>query len=378
MKLHPYKSYNQAVQVPFFSLQSVQDKINALLFDRMKCVIDKKDFILGKEVSDFENEYAKFSAADFCVGVANGLDALKICLRCLEIAEGDEVIVPANTYIATILAVLEVGAIPVLIEPDVNTYNITSYGIAQAVTGITKAIIPVHLYGQPCDMTGIEKLAKQHGLHIIEDNAQAQGARFNGQLTGSFGQINATSFYPSKNLGAMGDAGAITTNNSKLADKARVLRNVGSIVKYHHLLRGYNSRLDTLQAVVLSCKLPYLNEWNNERKQIAQRYFNNLKSHAAVHLPGLITGAQHVYHLFVIRHQRRDRLQQHLLQHGIQTLIHYPIPPHLQPALAYLGYKKGDFPVTEDLAKTCLSLPLFIGMTDDQVDYVSEKIISFR
>jgi len=365
------------VQVPFYSLQSVQDKINTSLFERLRSVIDKKDFILGKEVTDFENEFARYCQTQYCVGVANGLDALKICLRCLEIGNGDEVIVPANTYIATVLAVLEAGATPVLVEPDKHTYNISAENIALKITTSTKAIIPVHLFGQPCNMHAIVKSAQQHGVYIIEDNAQAQGARFNKQVTGSFGQINATSFYPSKNLGAMGDAGGITTNDSELADKARMLRNVGSSVKYHHQLEGYNSRLDTLQAAVLISKLPYLNEWNNERKHIATRYCNNLKDEKSLVLPGLIQGAEHVYHLFVIRHKQRDRLQQYLTDHGIQTLIHYPVPNHLQPALAHLGYKKGDLPITEELANTSLSLPLFNGITDAQIDYVSEKIISF-
>ena len=365
------------VQVPFYSLKSVQEKINNGLLLKIKDVIDRTDYILGKEVIEFENSYAQYSETSFTIGVGNGLDALKICLRSLEIGKGDEVIVPANTYIATILAVMDVGAIPVLIEPDATTYNITAAGIAKAITNKTKAIIPVHLYGQPCQMDEIAKLARQHSLYIIEDNAQAQGARFNNQLTGSFGQINATSFYPSKNLGAMGDAGAITTNDDELADKARVLRNVGSSAKYHHQLAGYNSRLDTLQAVVLGSKLPYLNEWNTERQKIAARYFNNLKSTAGIILPGLIEGAEHVYHLFVIRHTQRDKLQQYLLQEGIQTLIHYPIPPHAQPALAHLGYKKDEFPVTTVLSQACLSLPLFVGITDAQIDFVSEKIISF-
>ena len=365
------------MQVPFYSLQSVQDKISARLTSGMTAVINQNAFILGKEVADFENEYALFSETKFCVGVGNGLDALKICLRCLNIGTGDEVIVPANTYIASILAVLNVGAKPVLVEPDPNHYNITATGIAAAITNKTKAIMPVHLYGQPCNMSDIMELAQKHSLYVIEDNAQAQGARFYNQLTGSFGQINATSFYPSKNLGAMGDAGGITTNSAELAEKARMLRNVGSSAKYHHQLAGYNSRLDTLQAVVLSCKLPYLHEWNNDRKNIAARYFKNLNNCTQVTLPGLIPGAEHVYHLFVICHQQRNRLQQHLLQQGIQTLIHYPVAPHLQPALQQLGYKEGDFPIAETFSKTCLSLPLFVGMTDTQVDYVSEQIISF-
>lgn len=366
------------MQVPFYSLQSVQAKINTDLLHRLSSVIDRKDFILGKEVSDFENEFAQYCQTQYCIGVANGLDALKICLRSLAIGKGDEVIVPANTYIATVLAVLEVGAIPVLVEPDKHTYNISAENIAPAINAKTKAIIPVHLFGQPCNMDAIGKLAKQHTLYIIEDNAQAQGAGFNKQPAGSFGQINATSFYPSKNLGAMGDAGGITTNDNELAGKARMLRNVGSSVKYHHQLEGYNSRLDTLQAAVLSCKLPYLNEWNTDRKRIAARYLNNLKDEKNIVLPGLIEGAEHVYHLFVIRHKQRDELQQYLSGQHIQTLIHYPIPNHLQLALAHLGYKKGDLPITEELADTSLSLPLFIDITDAQIDYVSDKIISFN
>ena len=366
------------MEIPFFSLQAVQDRVGTTLIQQINSVIERKDFILGAEVSNFENEYARFCKTKFCVGVGNGLDALKISLRCLDIGKGDEVILPANTYIATVLAVLEVGAMPVLVEPDETTYNIVSTGIEPFITPKTKAIIPVHLYGQACNMDDIEKLAQLRNLFIIEDNAQAQGSGFKNRLTGSIGHINATSFYPSKNLGAMGDAGAITTNNNELADKVRLLRNVGSIQKYKHELVGYNSRLDNLQAAILSCKLPYLNEWNNERKQIAIRYINNLSGCSSVTLPELADGADHVYHLFVIRHKQRDELQKYLLQHQIQTLIHYPVPPHLQPALKDLGYKKGALPVTEEISKTCLSLPLFIGMTNEQIDFVSEKIISFE
>ena len=365
------------MQIPFFSLQAVQDKIGPALFQKVQTVIHNKEFILNNDVIVFENEYAAFSNTTYCIGTGNGLDALKICLKCLDIGEGDEVIVPAHTYIATILAVIEVGAKPVLVEPDKDTYNISPASIAAAITANTKAIIPVHLYGQACDMDPIEVLAKKHHLFIVEDNAQAQGGNYKGRATGSMGNINATSFYPTKNLGAMGDAGAIATNSKKLDEKARRLRNVGSVTKYHHDILGYNSRLDTLQAAILSCKLPYLNEWNTERKRIAQRYINNLKNCNPVILPGLIAGADHVYHLFAIRHSKRNALQQYLSQQGIQTLIHYPIPAHLQTALASLGYKQGDFPVTEELSDTCLSLPLFIGMTDAQVDFVSEKIISF-
>ena len=366
------------MQIPFFSLQAVQDKIGDALFQKVQKVINNKEFILNHDVVAFENEYAAFSNTAYCVGTGNGLDALKICLKCLDIGEGDEVIVPAHTYIATILAVIEVGAKPVLVEPNKDSYNMSPAAVASAITAKTKAIIPVHLYGQACDMDAIEVLAKKHNLFMVEDNAQAHGGNYKGRATGSMGEINATSFYPTKNLGAMGDAGAITTNNKELAEKARRLRNVGSVAKYHHEILGYNSRLDTLQAAILSCKLPYLDEWNAERKRIAQRYINNLKNCNTVVLPGLIAGADHVYHLFVIRHPKRNALQQYLLQQGIQTLIHYPIPVHLQPALESLGYKQGDFTVTEELSDTCLSLPLFIGMTDAQVDFVSEKIISFN
>jgi dTDP-4-amino-4,6-dideoxygalactose transaminase len=366
------------VEIPFFSLQAVQDRVSTTLIPRISSVIERRDFILGADVGNFENEYASFSQTKFCVGVGNGLDALKISLRCLDIGRNDEVILPANTYIATVLAVLETGAIPVLVDPDKRTYNITAAGIEPFITSNTKAVLPVHLYGHACNMESIEKLAVHHKLYIIEDNAQAQGSSFNNRLTGSIGHINATSFYPSKNLGAMGDAGAITTNNAELAQKAQLLRNVGSREKYRHELVGYNSRLDTLQAAVLSCKLPYLNEWNTERKAIAARYTSNLKVCSSVVLPITAVGADHIYHLFVIRHKKRDELQQYLLQHQIQTLIHYPVPPHLQPALAHLGYKQGSFQVTEEISETCLSLPLFIGMTHDQIDFVSEKIISFE
>jgi len=374
----PIKTLLNSVQVPFFSLQAVHDTLGESLFQKINHVIENKEFILNKDVAAFEEEYAAFSQTKFCVGTGNGLDALKICLKCLNIGEGDEVIVPAHTYIASVLAVLEAGATPILVEPDKSTYNLDVGAVEKAITPQTKAIMAVHLYGQPCNMDAIEKLAKKYTIYIVEDNAQAQGAGFNGRPTGSIGHINATSFYPTKNLGAMGDAGAITTNDSALAEKARLLRNVGCSAKYHHEVIGYNSRLDTLQAAILSCKLPYLNEWNAERKKAAGRYMENLKYCRTITLPGLATGAQHVYHLFVIRHAKRDALQQHLLQNGIQTLIHYPIPNHMQQALKKTGYKKGDFPVTEEISATCLSLPLFIGITAEQIDYVCEKIISFE
>jgi dTDP-4-amino-4,6-dideoxygalactose transaminase len=335
------------------------------------------EFILGGEVKRFEGEYAAYSQTKHCLGVSNGYDALKISLRALDIGPGDEVIVPAHTYIASIFAVLEVGAIPVLAEPDIHTYNITESDVASVMTKNTKAIMPVHLYGQPCAMDGIMNLANRHSVYVIEDNAQAQGARYKGRRTGSFGQISATSFYPAKNLGAIGDAGAITTDDDRLAELSHILRNVGSANKYHHEILGYNARLDEIQAAMLSCKRPHLDEWNKERRRIAQRYIQNLKDCHSVILPMQIEEVEHVFHLFVIRTRQRDQLKNYLLSHDIQSLIHYPIPPHLQPALKHLGYGRGDFPCAEEISDTCLSLPLYLGISDDQIDFVSEKIIAF-
>ncbi|MCW3127499.1 MAG: Glutamine--scyllo-inositol transaminase [Bacteroidetes bacterium] len=365
------------MQVPFVSLRPVHDKLQKEIQLKLSALIEKSDFILGAEVDLFEKEYAQVSETKYCIGISNGLDALKISLKAAGIGKGDEVIVPANTYIASIFAILDAGATPVLAEPDKTTYNITAENIKSAITPRTKAVMPVHLYGQPCDMDAIMEMAEQNKILVIEDNAQAQGAEYKGRRTGSFGHMNATSFYPSKNLGAMGDAGAITTNSETLDRSARLLRNVGCGSKYHHEVVGYNARMDTMQAGVLNSKLPYLNEWNKERKEIASRYIHNLKECSSIILPEAIDGAEHVYHLFVIRLRERDALQQYLTQNEIQTLIHYPVPCHLQPALGHLGFKKGQFPVTEELSQTCLSLPVFIGMTESQIDFVSENIIAF-
>jgi dTDP-4-amino-4,6-dideoxygalactose transaminase len=363
--------------VPFISFPHAHDKLSSDLHSKFNELIQKGDFILGQEVSIFEQNYAAFSQIKYCIGTSNGLDALKIALHAAGIGPGDEVIVPAHTFIATIYSVLEVGATPILVEPDIETYNITTHTVLPAITKKTKAIIPVHLYGQPCDMDDIMQLSSSHSLQIVEDNAQAQGATYKGKKTGSFGHINATSFYPSKNLGAMGDAGAITTDDEKLFHSAKALRNMGSDTKYHHDQIGHNARLDTLQAGILNCKLPYLTDWNHQRQTIAKRYLRNLKDGTSIVLPKTIADAEHVYHLFVIRHPAREKLQQYLLQNEIQTLIHYPVANHLQPALKQLGYQTGDFPITEEIARSCLSLPIFPDMTDAQVDFVSEKILAF-
>lgn len=309
--------------------------------------------------------------------MSNGLDALHIALKSLEIGKGDEVIVPSNTFIATVLAVSYVGAKPVFVEPEKDSYTLDPTRIEAAITARTKCIIPVHLYGQACNMNAIMQIAKKHSLFVIEDNAQAQGAAFDDELTGSFGNINATSFYPGKNLGALGDAGAITTNDLFLDKKARTLRNYGSDVKYHHDVIGFNMRLDECQAAVLSVKLKHLKDWNAQRQQIANWYRESLASVQQVILPFTNPLATHVFHLFVIRTTERDALQAHLTNDGIGTLIHYPIPPHLQKAYRDLGYHPGDFPIAEELANTSLSLPLWPGMSQQQVKEASDSIQKF-
>ncbi|AYL97245.1 DegT/DnrJ/EryC1/StrS family aminotransferase [Mucilaginibacter celer] len=363
--------------IPFLSFTAqnnlIEDEIRAA-FER---VFQNKWYILGKEVSDFELAYAQYNNVMHCIGVANGLDALHIALKTLGIGEGDEVITPSNTFIATWLAVSQTGATIVPVEPNPQTYNIDINRIEAAITPKTKVIMPVHLYGQACQMDAIMQIADKHNLLVIEDNAQAQGCTYNGKLTGSFGNINATSFYPTKNLGAYGDAGALTTNDAELAQKANLIRNYGSEKKYYNDIIGVNSRLDELQAAFLSVKLKYLNSWLDERKQIATAYTKQLADIPGLILPVTAPDADHVHHLYVVRTIRRDALEQHLNHNGIGTGIHYPVAPHLQKAYQHLGYKKGDFPIAEEIAQTCLSLPLNPGMTDDEITYVCKAIRRF-
>ncbi|RZJ95386.1 MAG: DegT/DnrJ/EryC1/StrS family aminotransferase, partial [Hymenobacter sp.] len=295
----------------------------------------------------------------------------------LNIGPGDEVLVPSNTYIATWLAVSHVGATPVPVEPELATSNLDPARIKEALTPRTRAIIPVHLYGQPCRMPAILAIARQHGLLVIEDNAQAQGATFNGQPTGSFGIANATSFYPTKNLGALGDGGAITTNDVALAERLRLLRNYGSARKNEHELLGYNSRLDELQAAVLRVKLRYLDTWTQQRRQVAAWYNKYLAGIPELRLPTVAVGAEPVWHLYVVHLAQRDTLQQHLTEQGISTLVHYPMPPHLQPAYTKMGLPAGALPIAEELAATCLSLPLWPGMTEATVLRVARTIDAF-
>lgn len=351
--------------------------VDAEIREAFERVWQSRWYVLGKEVEAFEQAYATFNQTRHCIGVANGLDALHLALIALGIGPGDEVLVPSNTYIATWLAVSFVGATPVPVEPDATTYNLDPTRLEAAITSRTKAVMPVHLYGQACDMAPILAVAQRHHLGVIEDNAQSQSATSGGQLTGSFGHLNGTSFYPGKNLGALGDAGAVTTNDDELAQTLRSLRNYGSQKKYYNERIGYNSRLDELQAAFLAAKLRHLPAWTTQRQAIAQQYLTELAGVGDLILPATAPGSTHVYHLFVVRTSHRDALQQHLQAQGIGTMIHYPVPPHRQEAYADLGYAAGTFPIAEELAATSLSLPLYPGMTSDQVSRVAEVVRTF-
>ncbi|WP_413666215.1 DegT/DnrJ/EryC1/StrS family aminotransferase [Mucilaginibacter sp. Mucisp86] len=365
------------MNIPFLSFTGQNNLVEEEIRAAFERVFQNKWYILGKEVSDFEKAYAAYNKVQHCIGVGNGLDALHLALKALDIGEGDEVIAPSNTFIATWLAISQVKATIVPVEPDRFTYNLDPHLIIMAITPKTKAIMPVHLYGQACQMDAIMQIAAQNNLFVIEDNAQAQGCTYNEQLTGSFGHINATSFYPTKNLGAYGDAGALTTNDVGLAHKVNLLRNYGSEKKYYNEVIGLNSRLDELQAAFLSVKLKYLNGWIDERRKIAEAYFEQLAGISELILPAIASGAEHVYHLYVVRTSKRDALEKHLNNHGIGTGIHYPVPAHLQKAYSHLGYQKGDFPIAEELAETCLSLPLNPGMSDEEIEYVCKTIKKF-
>lgn len=355
--------------IPFLDLKAPHQELQSELDEVWARVRDSGWYILGPEVEAFEQEYAAYCGARHCVGVANGLDALHLALRALGVGAGDEVIVPSNTYIATWLAVSQCGAVPVPVEPDPATHNLDPQRVEAAITPRTKVILPVHLYGQPADLDPILSIARRHGLRVLEDAAQAHGARYKGQRIGAHGDAVAWSFYPGKNLGALGDAGAVTTNDPELADRLRVLRNYGSRVKYVNEVQGWNSRLDPLQAAILRVKLAHLDEWNARRAEIAALYLRELADCGVV-LPQVPDWAQPVWHLFVVRHPRRDDFQQRLAQAGIQTLIHYPIPPHRQAAYAGLGIAPGTLPIAERLAAEVLSLPIGPHLSGAQAEQV--------
>lgn len=333
-------------------------------------------YVLGNEVRQFEEAFARFTGRKYCVGLNSGLDALVMSVRALGIGRGDEVIVQANTYIATVLGITENNATPVFVEPD-EYFNMDADKIEQAITDRTKAIMVTHLYGQASEMTKIVDIAKKHHLQVIEDCAQSHGACFAGKMTGTFGISGCFSFYPTKNLGAFGDAGAVVTDDETLAEKLRMMRNYGSKVKYYNEIEGVNSRLDEMQAALLRVKLSHLQELNDERKMLAQRYNEGI-TNPAICLPKVRDGAESIYHQYVVKCVSRDSLQKSLEQKGIQTQIHYPIPPHLAQCYHFLGYKKGDYPITESYAKEVLSLPIYTGMTLEEQDYVIEQINAFE
>jgi dTDP-4-amino-4,6-dideoxygalactose transaminase len=345
------------MNIPFLDLGAAYRELKTEIDAAIHRVLDSGWYILGPEVDAFEAEWATYCEADHAVGLANGLDALILALRALDIGPGDEVIVPSNTYIATWLAVTAVGARPVPVEPDPATHNIDPARIAAAITPATRAILPVHLYGQPADLDPILALARQHGLSVIEDAAQAHGARYKGRRIGAHGDVVCWSFYPGKNLGALGDAGAITTNRADLADRIRVLRNYGSRVKYVNEVQGVNSRLDPLQAAVLRAKLPHLDAWTDRRRAIAAAYTEGLRDSGLI-LPYVPDWADPAWHLYVVRSPDRDGLQKRLAGAGVGTLIHYPIPPHMQAAHVDLGLAPEALPLARDLAGEVLSLPM--------------------
>ena len=363
--------------IPFYSLAPQHGAIHQELTRSLTSVFETNWYILGKEVENFETEYARFHGLGHCVGVGNGYDALYLAIRACRLEKNDEIIVPANTYVATWLAISNAGCKIVPVEPDPATQTLDVGIIEDHISPQTRAIMPVHLYGHPCNMRAILDIADKHKLLVIEDNAQSHGATWEGKITGSFGTINATSFYPTKNLGAIGDGGAITTSDPVLAGRVRRLRNYGFSQKNVCDEAGVNSRLDEMQAAVLRIKLRQLQTWNRQRRHIAVQYLNLLRGIGDLGLPHAHGQAEHVYHLFVITTSERDRLQGYLARAGIETLIHYPCPPHLQKAYQYLGYKEGAFPITEVLAKNCLSLPLWPGMSDAQVEYVAETVRRF-
>jgi dTDP-4-amino-4,6-dideoxygalactose transaminase len=364
------------MNVPFLDVGATYRELKPELDAVTSRVLEAGWYIGGAEVSAFESDFAAYVGAQHCVGLGNGLDALTLGLRALGVQAGDEVIVPSNTYIATWLAVSMVGAVPIPVEPEISTYNLDTAKIEAAISLRTKVILPVHLYGQPADLEPILELAKRYGLLVLEDAAQAQGAAYKGVRVGRHGDAVAWSFYPGKNLGAFGDAGALTTNNPEIAQKVRVLGNYGSQTKYINEVQGVNSRLDPLQAAVLAVKLKYLSAWNLRRTEIAKYYLEHLKN-ISLGLPFVPSWADPAWHLFVVRSQARDQLAKHLAAHGVGTVIHYPIPPHLQVAYNNLGYQKGDFPIAERIHQEVLSLPLGPHLTLEQAAYVVQTIQAF-
>lgn len=363
--------------IPFVSFRPMERELEAELREAFERVYKSSWYIQGKECEAFENAFAEFCGVSHCVGVGNGLDALMLSLKALGIGDGAEVIVPSNTFIATALAVTYVGAKPVLVEPDIRTYNIDPVLIEDKITEKTRAIIPVHLYGQACDMDPIMDIAKKHNLFVIEDCAQAHGATYKGRNVGSFGITAGFSFYPGKNLGALGDGGAVVTDSENLDVKVRAIGNYGSDYKYHHIYKGNNSRLDEMQAAFLSVKLSHLDRMNAERKRIAKIYLEGI-TNSQIILPYVPEYTEPVWHIFGIRCQRRDELEAYLSEAGIGTNKHYPIPIHLQECYRDIGFIKGDYAIAEEISETELSLPMFYGMTEEEIYRVVDCINKFQ
>ena len=363
------------MKIPFASYDVMHKEIESEILEKFKEVYKKNWYIKGTEVFEFEKEFAKYCGRSYCVGTGNGLDAIYLALRALGIGAGDEVLVPSNTYIATALAVTYTGAKPILVEPDLNTYNMSLNGLEEAINEKTKAIIPVHLYGQAAEMDVVLKVAEKYGLCVVEDCAQAHGATYKGKKVGTFGNIGCFSFYPGKNLGALGDAGAVVTNDKNLVEKVRMLGNYGSIEKYKHKYLGNNSRLDELQAAFLRIKLKHLDSYNIARRRVAQRYLKEICNPQII-LPIVGENRTHVWHIFAIRCEQRDRFKEYLEQEGIMTVCHYPIPIYQQEA--YQNIITGEYPISQLISKQEISLPMYYGMTDEEINYVIKKVNDFR
>lgn len=365
------------MEIPFVSFLPMERELDSALREAFERVYTRSWYIGGIEDEAFEKAFADYCGINDCVGTGNGLDALMLILKALGIGEGDEVIVPSNTYIATALAVTYVGAVPVFVEPDIRTFNIDPTKIEEKISCKTRAIMPVHLYGQPCDMDPIMDIAKRYRLYVVEDSAQSHGAVYKGKRTGTFGHAAGFSFYPGKNLGALGDAGAVVSNDKELIKKVRALGNYGSDYKYHHIYKGNNSRLDELQAAFLLAKIPYLEKMNEDRRRIARMYLEGIKNPEVI-LPYVLPDTKPVWHIFAVRCKYRDQLEKYLNSNGIGTVKHYPIPIHMQECYADLGIKKGDLPIAEEISATELSLPMYYGMEDGQIKYIIDVINQFE
>lgn len=361
------------MKIPFVSLEHMHCEIEEQIHEAVSNVIRKNWFIRGEYCEQFEQEFAKYCGVKYCVGCGNGLDALYLILRAYDITYGDEVIIPSNTFIATALAVTYTGATPIFVEPDIATYTIDPQRIQEKITAKTKAIIAVHLYGQAADMDAVNAIARANNLIVIEDAAQAHGAEYKNKKTGCLGNAAAFSFYPGKNLGAMGDAGAVTTNDKNIADKVRALGNYGSDYKYHHIYAGTNSRLDEMQAAVLLVKLRYLDQWNSYRQRAADQYLKKFHNEKVI-VPFSAADNSHVWHIFALRVKDRDVFAGYLEEHGIGTTIHYPTPIHLQGAYRFLDMTEGMLPIAEKISNTELSIPMYYGITDEEISYIVDVI----